>query len=97
MIIGRISTPLDLPIFNAPNYVARVSGTKHYFYLIAPVKLIVMEEQVQSPSLGQRLLRRDQFDLAQADDRRVVIYALLEPLLGKISASLEGNDLGSGK
>lgn len=84
MVVGGVSSALDVPVFDAPHDVAGVRRPQHQFDLVPPVQLIVMEQQIQPACLRLDLLGRHELNIAQTQKRLIFGDPVLNPLLRKL-------------
>jgi hypothetical protein len=64
MVVLWIPLSLDIPIFDSPNDMGLVSSPELYFYFV-PTLLRVLEEEVETPSVGLRPFLVAQNQIAQ--------------------------------
>ena len=65
MLVGRIATPFDVPVFDAANNVTWISSTEHDLGLISRFLVRIVQQDVEPPAGLKDLFMSQQREFAE--------------------------------
>ena len=63
VLIARVTPPLYIPILDGAYDMARIGGAQHYLDFVAPVVILIEQQQIESPAASDRALSTKQANI----------------------------------
>src|SRR6478672_2114353 len=91
MVISRIPSSFDVPIFDGSNDVAWIGGSKHDLNFVPYLVFDVGKQHIEPAACKLNSLAIDNCQLAQTKDRRVVTNPVMKPYLAELGVTSQRN------